>query len=118
MCLVLVGKDSIDLSVSGFLKVLHVVIQVGDALLEGLEGDENFSLVLDAVCVLILSPDWVVLVELVDLSVEVSTWQWVHIVVRVVWCSVAWMLIVVVVIVWVMVVIMGWRERRSGRSWA
>ena len=116
MCLVLVGKDSVDLSVSGLLKVRRVVIQVSNTLLEGLEGNENFSFVLDAVGVLILSPDRVVLVELVDLSVEVSTWQWVLIGMLVVWSVVSWVLIVVVVIVWVLVVIMSWRERRSGRS--
>ena len=97
----LVADDSVDLSVSGVHQIGGIVVQVGDTLLEGLKSDKDISLVLDAVGVLVLGPDRVIFIEMVDLPVEVSAWQRVLICVRVVGGGVTWVLVVVVMVVWV-----------------
>ena len=62
-----------------------VVAQVPDGRLEGLKSDENLSLHLDSLHIVVLVPDLLVLPELVDLLVEISAGQRLTVVLRVVW---------------------------------
>ena len=72
------GRDAPDQRAS-------VVAQVPDGRLEGLKSDENLSLHLDSLHIVVLVPDLLVLPELVDLLVEISAGQRLTVVLRVVW---------------------------------
>ena len=62
-----------------------VIAQVPDGCLEGLKSDENLSLHLDSLHIVVLVPDLLVLPELVDLLVEISAGQRLTVGLRVVW---------------------------------
>ena len=61
-----------------------IKVQVIDARLESFKSNKNFSLDFDPLLVVILIPDLLLLVELVYLLVEVSAWEHLTILLRVV----------------------------------
>ena len=72
---VLVGSDSASVVGDFVVELVNVVTEVADGGLEGLESNEQLSLNLNSLFVVILVPNLIVFVELVDLSVEISTWE-------------------------------------------
>ena len=69
----MVKADSMVLVAKCGRKNVDVVGDARDATLEGLEGNEKLSLNLDSLFVVVLVPDFVVVIELPNLSVEVSS---------------------------------------------
>jgi len=55
--------------------LVNVVVEVVDGSLECLESNKHLSLNLDSFLVVVLVPNLMILVESVDLSVEVSSWE-------------------------------------------
>ena len=68
----LVGADARAVYMDPLIERIDVVAEVADGGLEGLESDKKFRLDLDSLLVVVLVPDLLALVELVDLLVEVG----------------------------------------------
>ena len=71
--IILVCTNSAALILNSLINAYDVVVDVADRGLEGLESDQNFSLHLDSLFVVVLIPDLLALIERVDLLIEVST---------------------------------------------
>ena len=54
------------------MEVYKVIVYEPDGVFEGLEGDQNLGFNIHARHVVVLVPDWLILIELVDLLVEVG----------------------------------------------
>ena len=67
---------------------VDVVGEVADVGLHGLKSNKHLSLNLDSLLVVVLIPNHFVCVELVDLSVEVSSWQNLTVLLSVIRCLV------------------------------
>ena len=52
----------------------NIIVHIHDRGLEGFEGDQDFGLHLDSLIVVLLVPNLLVFVKLIDLLVEVGTW--------------------------------------------
>lgn len=70
-----VGADLLVLVLDLVSEGVDVSPDVGGAGLQGLEGDEELSLDLDSFLVVVLVPNLLSLVEVVDVLVEISTWK-------------------------------------------
>jgi len=86
--IILVCTNSAALILNSLINAYDVVVDVADRGLEGLESDQNFSLHLDSLFVVVLIPNCLLLIEVVNLLVEVSTWKNLAILLSVIRCLV------------------------------
>ena len=73
--IILISSNSATVVRNFVVNRVDIVAKVADGSLEGLEGDKDLSLNLNSLFVVVLIPNLLVLVELVDLLVEVGTWK-------------------------------------------
>ena len=73
--IILISSNSATVVRNFVVNRVDIVAEVADGSLEGLEGDKDLSLNLNSLFVVVLIPNLLVLVELVDLLVEVGTWK-------------------------------------------
>ena len=73
--IILISSNSATIVRNFFVNRVDIVAEVVDGSLEGLEGDKDLSLNLNSLFVVVLIPNLLVLVELVDLLVEVGAWK-------------------------------------------
>ena len=84
----LVGTDARSVHLDPVLDSVDVVAKVVDGGLEGLECDKNFRLDLDSFLVVVLVPNLLALVELVNLLVEIGARKLLTVLLRIVGRSV------------------------------
>ena len=84
----LVSTNSLILAFGPFTDGADIVGEVVDVGLKGLKSNKHLSLNLDSLLVVVLVPNLVCFVELVDLSVKVSSWQNLTVLLTVIRCLV------------------------------
>ena len=97
--IVLVGSDLLALVVDMVLEFLEIITKVHGRLLQRLKSNKHLSFNLDTFGIVVLIPNGFVVVELVDMSVEVSTWESFLVFVLVAGLNIAWVVVVCITLI-------------------